>query len=192
VRTTLPRLPSSAARHPVSTSRLYLRPLAPSDLDALYELQLQPEVMRWTAAGRPVAHKDETAAKLAQFLPPHDIETFNCAICLAGDEDGGGTLIGIGGVKNEEGSYGWPELGYLLRKEYWGTGLATEFVRAFLSMWEDLDRMPIELSVNAKTLAGEVVDEDGSGMVSREQLVAIVDSSNAASYRIVEKLGFEK
>lgn len=48
VRTTLPRrpLPSLADRPIITTERLAIRAFKADDLDALYELRTQPEVMR--------------------------------------------------------------------------------------------------------------------------------------------------
>lgn len=202
IRTTLPRLPSSAARTPVTTQRLLIRPICAAHLDGLHELRTQPEVMRWTAAGRIDKDKGETAEKLAPFLPPRDATAFNCAICLKET----GEVIGMGGVHrmnrhdgrdgvDHVGAYGWPELGYMFKSEYWGKGMATEFVGAFLGMWEALERDAVETRVNAKTVvpagggAGAVGCEP---MPAREELIAMVDVTNVASQRILLKCGFEQ
>lgn len=185
VHTTLPRLPSSSARSVVTTQRLLIRPIVASDLDALHDLRTQPEVMMWTAAGRIDSDKNETASVLASFLPPHDAEAFNCTMCLRET----GEPIGMGGVHrmNTNKDYGWPEIGYMFKKEHWGKGLATEFVAAFLHMWDGLERGSIELNVNPKTLA----TEDGQWTTVKEQLLATADATNVASQRILTKYGFE-
>lgn len=200
ITTILPCLPSSTARTNTTTSRLLLRPLAASDLDGLHALRAQPEVMAWSVSGRPDRDLDETAAVLARFLPPDDVRTFNCAICLRDT----GELVGCGGVhrmntchgeeegKGEgEGIYGWPELGYMFKKEYWGCGMAKEFVRAFVEMWEALPREAVERKVDGKSVAVLGGDEPASKQ-ARESLVAVVDPKNAASQRILEKCGFER
>lgn len=185
VHTTLPRLAPSSARSIVTTQRLLIRPIIASDLDALHGLRTQPEVMRWTAAGCVDSNKDATASVLAAFLPPHDAEAFNCTMCLRET----GEPIGMGGVHrmNTNQDYGWPEIGYMFKKEHWGKGLATEFVVAFLRMWDGLERVPIELNVNPKTLA----TDDGQRTTVKEQLLATADATNAASQRILTKCGFE-
>lgn len=210
VHATLPHpLPPSLARTHTTTARLLIRPLSASDLAALHALRTQPEVMAWTAAGRVDHSMEETATVLAKFLPPRDTEAFNCAICLKDT----GELVGCGGVHRldrldrldrlscedsrggagaqlAEGGYGWPELGYMFRKEYWGSGMATEFVTAFLAMWEALPRQTLEMRVNAKTIvAGE---PQGGVMQVKEVLVAIIDPKNGASHRILDKCGFAK
>lgn len=192
VRTTIPTLPPSPSRPQVTTPRLLLRALAPSDLDAVHELRSQPEVMRWSSAGRADADKERTAARLALSLPPNDANTFNCAICLRET----GELVGMGGVHTLERvagvqiGFGWPEVGYLLRREYWGQGMATEFLGAFLEMWEGLPREVVERRVDVRSLVGGMVGDEGE--LVAEQLVAVTSGLNGGSLRVLEKSGFER
>lgn len=210
VHSSTPHLPSSASRPPVTTLRLLIRPLQASDLAGLHKLRTQPDVMRWSVAGRTDFDTDETAQKLACFLPPKDNQAFNCAICWKETGD----FIGIGGMYQlnrvdldldldvngsgppDEGGFGWPELGYMFLKEYWGMGLATEFLKAFLQMWQGLERTPVEMRVNRLSLVDDsVVTDDGGGSDTaavKERLVAVVDAANGASQRILEKCGFDK
>lgn len=204
IRTILPRLPVSAAgKQAWPTKRLLVRPLAASDLAALHVLMTQPEVMKWTAAGRVHASIEETEHQLAPLLPTKsNISSFMYAICLRDDGDKRleVELVGIGGVHrfprekgvhgdDVEGGYGWPELGYLFKQEFWGQGLATEFVGAFLELWGALERTEVEMEVNTKSLQG---DDVGDGTMAREMLVAIIDPCNGASGRVLQKCGFEK
>ncbi|KAI7786679.1 hypothetical protein LA080_002790 [Diaporthe eres] len=193
VRTTLPILPQSLDRPHTTTPRLVLRPFIPSDLDALYTLRQQPQVMQWTTAGRVDADREETASKLALFLAPNDTKTFNCAICLRDT----GELIGQGGVHAFEQppddaaagpQLGWPEVGYMIRKEHWGKGIATEFLAAFLEMWT---RLPREGVVGRKVTASSVGAAGGAATVVDEQLVAVIDGTNVASQKILERCGLE-
>lgn len=205
--TTLPYpLPSSVDRTPTLTSRLLIRPLAASDLEGFHSLASNHEVMKWTAAGRIHTNHEETRKKLNEFLPPNDTKTFNCAICLRDT----GEFVGIGGVHqfsrvedkgrsstaNTHNGYGWPELGYLMKQEYWGKGLATEFVMAFLSIWEQLHRASVEMKVNIKSLMDGGDGGDGASAPAsasaKEALIAIVDRTNIASQRILQKCGFER
>lgn len=193
VRTSLPVLPQSSARPHITTPRLVLRPFDPSDLDALCILRQQPEVMQWTTAGRVDLDREETEVKLALFLPPNDTKTFNCAICLKET----GELIGQGGVHAFEQpaddaaagpQLGWPEVGYMIRKEWWGQGIATEFLNAFLAEWAGLPR---ERDVERKVTASSVDGATGTAPVMEENLVAVIDASNTASQKILERCGFE-
>lgn len=158
--------------------------LTQDDLAALHELRTQPEVMIWTALGKPDKDLAETQAKLDPFLPPRDEATFNFAIC----DRATGQMIGIGGCHLWRSAFGWPEVGYMLRKEFWGKGLGTEFLRGFLTGWEGLEREEVELEVDGRTLGEEV---EGEGGRVREQLIAVTATGNDKSQGVLGKAGFK-
>ncbi|KAJ5090525.1 hypothetical protein N7532_009209 [Penicillium argentinense] len=176
---TLP-LPPHDARSPLTTDRLLIRPLAASDAEALYVLRTQEEVMRWTSKGEIDPNIEATREKLNHFLPPNDAKTFNCAICLKDS----GKLIGMGGCHLYPAEHGWPELGYIFRKEFWGKGIATEFVSAWLRAWEELPRSEREVNVQKNMVNGE-------GAV-QEHLIAITELANLGSQGVLLKAGFER
>lgn len=184
VKTTLPLspLPSNDARVSLTTDRLLIRPLAASDLEAMYILRTQEEVMRWTSSGQIDMKIEETRDKLNNFLPPNDTKTFNCAICLKD----AGEFIGMGGCHLFPASHGWPEVGYMLRREYWGQGLASEFLNAWLKAWEELSRSDREIRIQ-----GDMATGNGEDVV-REHLIAITEEANSGSQRVLMKAGFEK
>lgn len=195
VHTTTPSLPPSASRRHVTTPRLLIRPIQASDLDSLHRLRSQPEVMYWSAAGRVDANKEETAQKISCFLPPNDTQAFNCAMCWKET----GEVIGMGGMHQRnrvgvddgaEESFGWPEIGYMFVKEYWGMGLASEFLMAFQQMWAELERKPLDLRVRSKSLVER--PSDTAAITAKEELIAVAEATNAASMRILHKRGFEK
>ncbi|OLN81728.1 putative N-acetyltransferase p20-like protein 1 [Colletotrichum chlorophyti] len=189
VKTTQPTipLPSSASREPITTERLVLRPISSDDLHALHVLRTQPEVMRWSAVGRVDADLDETRTKLAQCLPPNDADNYDFAICLRST----GQMIGIGGCKKSSGGgeLGWPEIGYMLQRDFWGSGYATEFVQAFLGAWWALPRSEREILVDRSTVRGNGAAADGT---VEEIVTAVTEPDNFASQRILSKWGFEK
>lgn len=182
VRSLLPTLPlpTNNERAAVTTNRLTIRALQPTDLEAFYALRTEEDVMKWTSAGRIDRDIEETRAKLNPFLSPNDTATFNCAICLKDT----GEFIGIGGCHLFPAEHGWPEVGYMLRKEFWGRGLGSEFLNAWLRMWSDLPRRERESRVQRKMVAGE-------GEVD-EHLIAITEESNVPSQKVLRKAGFEK
>ena len=187
VRTTLPRrpLPPNAARQPILTPRLALRTLTLDDLPALHVLRTQPEVMKWTALGRPDKDLEETRAKIENFVQPKDRNgTFNFAIC---DRETG-EMIGIGGCHLFRAGFGWPEVGYMFRKEYWGKGLGTEFLKGWVGAWEGLEREEVELEVDARTVGEGVTGADGR---VREQTIAVTAAENGKSQGVLGKVGFE-
>ena len=150
----------------------------------------------------------ETKPRLDMFLTPGDLATFYFAICLRGefdDGDGGerdgveGKMIGIGGCHRMTSMFGWPVVGYMIRREYWGRGLTTEFFVAWLELWKGLAREEVVIEVDPRTVlsvaGGGVEGEgDGGGMgvgVVHEQIVTWAVSGNIGSWRVMEKAGFE-
>ncbi|KAH8682308.1 GNAT domain-containing protein [Xylariales sp. PMI_506] len=187
VKTTLPYspYPPNASRKPIKTARLILRPFTQDDTAALHVLRTQPEVMQWTLAGRPDVDIAETQTRLDRFLAPNDARTFNYAICLAST----GELIGMGGNHGMSSDLGWPELGYMLRREHWGQGYATEVVRGFLESWWALDREEVELQVDPTSVADVAGEKVHEGVRITERLVAVVEKANVGSLRVMEKVG---
>ncbi|KAI1079037.1 acyl-CoA N-acyltransferase [Whalleya microplaca] len=201
VKTTLPTRPlrPSPTRPTIQTPRLLIRPFSPSDITGIHALRQQPEVMRYARTGRPDRDHADTRAYMAAALPPRDADTFNHVIALRAT----GEIIGTGGVIVHEGR-GWPELGYLFRREAWGHGYATEFVRALLGAWWALPREGVEgVEVEVEGGAGEVVEEgrgpgEGEGEGGEvleeveERVYAMVEATNLGSCRVLEKVGFRE
>jgi RimJ/RimL family protein N-acetyltransferase len=188
VKTTLPVLPypASATRPPIRTERLLLRSLQESDARALNELRSQPEVMTWTGQGKPDAGFEATKTHLATMLPPNEDKMFQFAICLAET----GELIGIGGSHKVNGELGWPVLGYMFRKEAWGKGFATEFVRAALDAWWALPRRAAEVKVE-KSTAGGAGEGEADGGIAQEHFIAVTIETNHRSQNVLAKSGLE-
>ncbi|KFH46433.1 putative N-acetyltransferase-like protein [Hapsidospora chrysogenum ATCC 11550] len=183
VKTTLPRQPfePAATRPSIRTERLLLRPLRESDLEALHELRTQPEVMIHTYRGKVDADLQETRDNLALRLPPNDRTNFDFAICLPETN----RLIGIGGSFSRSGSLGWPEIGYMLRKEAWGRGYATEFLRAFLEAWWALPREESEHKVEKSTV------DEAEGEVKAERVMGLTVTAHEASQNVMRKSGLQ-
>ncbi|KAI0863444.1 acyl-CoA N-acyltransferase [Xylaria cubensis] len=186
VKTTLPRFPANSARAPIRTERLVIRPLTQDDLEAQHSLRTQPEVMACTASGTIDSDLAMTQDKLSPFLPPRDVDTYNPAICLAST----GEFIGLGGVYATTSELGWPEVGYMLKKEHWGRGYGTEFMKAFVDAWWSLPRYETETAVDALSVV-DARREEGDTEVP-EMLCAIVEATNSGSLRIMEKAGFRQ
>ncbi|KAI1806976.1 acyl-CoA N-acyltransferase [Daldinia bambusicola] len=183
VKTHLPTrpFPPNAERNPIHTERLIIRPFTEDDLEGMYALRTQPEVMHFSAVGRIDPSKDETRTSyLERYLPPNDLRTYHNVLCLAST----GEIIGAGGMPKVDPVFGWPEIGYMLKREYWGQGYATEFLKAFTEHWWTLPRSEVEIEVAAESV-------NGSEEVP-EMLSAIVDDKNLGSKRVLEKAGFKE
>jgi RimJ/RimL family protein N-acetyltransferase len=136
--------------------------------------------MKWTSSGTIDKDIEATREKLELFLPPNDAATFNCAICLKDTCE----VVGMGGCHLFPAGHGWPEVGYMLRKEFWGGGLATEFLRAWLRLWGGLPREEREVRAEKAMVTGE-------GVVP-EQVIAITEASNGASQKVLLRVGFQR
>ncbi|OAA70485.1 Acyl-CoA N-acyltransferase [Cordyceps fumosorosea ARSEF 2679] len=183
VTSTLPVVPfpPPEQRAAILTERLLLRPYQEADLQALYEMQSDPEVAQWTSTG--IAHTDiqETKKSLEPMLQ-NAAERQDYVICQAST----GQVIGQGGCHRRCGTLGWPEIGYSLRKEFWGQGYGTEFLQGFLQLWWTLPRAEVHLNVDKTT-----IPDGNAGGVVPECMVAITIEANKASRGVMAKGGFE-
>ena len=115
----------------LTTERLLLRRLTPSDLDDLVALDADPDVMRFITGGRATAraHLEGTVlpALLAEYGRGPGLGRL-AAISRASGEFLGWFGLRAGAGETPEGL----ELGYRLRRVAWGRGLATEGARALV------------------------------------------------------------
>ncbi|KAI0396520.1 acetyltransferase domain-containing protein [Xylariaceae sp. FL0594] len=200
-KTTRPIMSPSSERAHIRTERLLIRPPLESDLDAIHALRTQPEVMQWTIAGCVDADVGVTREWMARFMPPvNDLKSFQFVILYTGEEQEGGTLIGTGSCMNAQGQ---PEIGYMFRKEFWGKGLATEFVRALTKAWWALPRKEVVVETDADLLllplppAGGADDEKKGAEEETiveipEILIAVINAENQGSRKVLEKSSFRE
>lgn len=97
-----------------------------------------------------------------------------------------GELIGVVGVTIFFRSRLFPELNYILKREYWGYGYGTEFVEAFIGFWRSLPREDAQVRVPLF-----MVDLRETPKVT-ELLTAYVYWDNERSKKVLRKVGFEK
>ncbi len=140
----------------LETERLHLRLFKRTDLGSLTTIFAVPQVVRYLGNGQPVS-PGETEVALRSILRHWRAHGFGRWAVV---HKGRGELIGYGGLRNLEGM---PELVYLLARDYWGRGLATELARACLRLSFTTRRFP--------------------------RIVAITQPDNLASRRVLEKLG---
>jgi ribosomal-protein-alanine N-acetyltransferase len=144
----------------ITTARLLLRPLAESDADPLYRVMADRDVMRYFPRPDPPSREQIERLITAQLKHWAEHRFGWWAVQLRAS----GTLIGWSGLQflpeTDE-----TEVAYLLGKDYWGRGLATEAARAGLRF--------------------------GFETLELERIVAIVHPENAASRRVIEKLGMQ-
>lgn len=143
------------------TARLLLRPVAPADLDDLYALDNDPEVMRYINGGQSTPYDVVRDELLPVFL----------------HRDARGDTYGFWAAqtRSQHAFIGWfslrlidrmgrrAALGYRLCRSFWGRGYATEGARALI--------------------AHGFADERLQGVV------ATTYEENCASRRVMEKVG---
>ena len=149
-------------RSRLETERLVLRLFTPDDVQAMYDLNSDPEVTRYAEAA-PVRDLQEAREKL-ESGPLSDYEKYGYGR-FAIEDRATGKVIGFCGIKFIP-EIGLPEIGYRLAKVYWGRGLATEAARACVDFARD------DLKIG--------------------KLVALIIPENTASVRVAEKLGMRK
>jgi RimJ/RimL family protein N-acetyltransferase len=149
----------------LETPRLVLRHLEPGDLEPLYTLYRDPEIRRYFPEG--VLTYEETKEELEWFLHGHPRHPELGLWATIMKETG--QFIGRCGLLpwDIDGQFE-VEVAYLIAKEYWGQGLATE--------------------------AALAIAQYGFETLQLTRLICLVEHGNTASIRVAEKIGmaFEK
>ncbi|MGH2443221.1 MAG: GNAT family N-acetyltransferase [Chloroflexota bacterium] len=115
----------------LETERLVLRAFTERDADNLFQLDSDPEVMRYLNGGVPTPRH-----LIHQEILPRFIESSVLASGVgfwAAIEKASGEFVGwFGLAPGREGDSSGPALGYRLRRSAWGRGYATEGSRALI------------------------------------------------------------
>jgi len=140
----------------LQTARLTLRPQTQADAPALFDILNDPEAMRFWS--RPPL----TRLAVAQGLVREQQQAMVDGLCRYWTVWESGEAIGSLDLSLIEN--GSAELGFLLRRDRWGAGLASEAAMA---------------------VAGH-----GLGPMGLKRLAAAVQTGNGAAARVLEKAGF--
>jgi RimJ/RimL family protein N-acetyltransferase len=140
------------------TERLVLRMFREDDLDEYAVITADPEVSRYLGDGSPLS-RDYAWRQMAMILGHWRLKGYGM---WAAEEAATGRLVGRIGFFNPEG---WPgfELGWMLAREFWGRGYATEGARRAL--------------------------EYGFTEMGREHVISLIRPANLPSIRVAERLG---
>ncbi|MEE1755297.1 GNAT family N-acetyltransferase [Streptomyces sp. SP18CS02] len=115
----------------LETGRLVLRAFTATDIDVLFALDNDPEVMRFINGGRPTSREAIGTRGLPRLL--HDYPCWKTRGYWAAEEKPTGTFLGWFEFRPlEEHSPAVVELGYRLNRAAWGRGYATEGSRALV------------------------------------------------------------
>jgi RimJ/RimL family protein N-acetyltransferase len=149
----------------LETERLILRHLLPDDLDNLFALYGDPEVRRYFPEG--TLTYQETKEELEWFLNGHPRHP-ELGLWATIHKESNQFIGRCGLLPWTIDGRAEVEVAYLLGREYWGQGLATEAARA--------------------------VANHGFERLQLPRLICLIDRDNRASIRVAEKIGmtFEK
>jgi RimJ/RimL family protein N-acetyltransferase len=141
------------------TARLVLRGFEPRDLEPFAELCADAEVMRYVG---PAVGRGDAWRLLATIVGHWALRGYGL---WALEEREGGRFVGRAGLWNPEG---WPglEVGWMVRRDAWGRGYATEAGRAALD-W-------------------------AFGTLGADHVISLIHPANARSIRVARKLGEER
>jgi ribosomal-protein-alanine N-acetyltransferase len=140
----------------LETERLILRHFEDDDIEAIYAMRSDEDVMRFI---REPQNRNESANWVKLVSSRWEREQIGfCAII----EKSSGEFSGWCGLWQLKET-GEIEIGYAVAKEFWGKGLATEAAIRFLDY--------------------------GFEKLEPEKIVAVAQPENAASRRVMEKLG---
>jgi RimJ/RimL family protein N-acetyltransferase len=146
----------------ITTPRVVLRWISEDDIDGLYEVFSNPQVMRYWSTG-PLANR-EAAAEMQREIAAGNQNDAILKWGLALRESN--SVIGTATLFNLNLDNGRAEIGYAMGRAYWGKGYMNEALQALISH------------------AFEVMN--------LRRLEADVDPRNAASIRTLERLGFQR
>ncbi|KAH9240270.1 hypothetical protein K456DRAFT_1041644 [Colletotrichum gloeosporioides 23] len=168
------------------TPRLRLRAVRAGDLVAVHGMRVDAAVMRYMPGVETelVAERSRSVERIRMMMKTG---MFSFAVVLPlpapsqeKNEEGEGQVIGFVGITSP------PQIFYIVARASWGTGYATEALRAFLG--EYWGRFPggLETEAGSETEAGEM--EKGAG---GDFLEAHVHDGNVGSEKVLRKCGFE-
>ena len=146
----------------ITTQRVVLRWISEDDVDSLYEIFSDPQVMRyWSTV--PLRNR-KAAAELQREIAEGNWreQMFKWGLALRDSN----TVIGTTTLFNLNLDNGRAELGYAMARAYWGKGYMNEALKALVSHAFDV--------------------------MTLRRLEADVDPRNTASIRTLERLGFQR
>lgn len=146
----------------LETERLILRMWTLDDAPAAFEICRDAEVMKYIGTGKPY-ETVEQAEEFTRRAAAHQKANGFCRWAMVFKETR--EIIGSCGFARLP-AIGEIELGYLIRRKYWGKGLATEAAAACLRY--------------------------GFEKLGFREIIALTDLENAASHRVLEKIGFTR
>ncbi|MFL9840951.1 GNAT family N-acetyltransferase [Sphingomonas sp. ST-64] len=141
----------------LETARLRLRGIGPDDASAMFPVLSDDALMTWWSSA---AHRDvaETRAYLTYTPDPEAMRSWAITLC-----DGSPAIGWVTVIRRRPGVN---EIGYILARDHWGSGIASEAVARVLDL---------------------LFRDEG-----QRRVFADIDPDNSASCSLVERLGFRR
>ncbi|WP_437998502.1 GNAT family N-acetyltransferase [Sorangium sp. So ce185] len=144
----------------LTTPRLTLRAIAPSDVERIFRIQSDPEVVRYAGRGPDGSLADSERRIATVMTGVRENTSIRWGITLKE----GGELVGTGGFWRWNKPHRSAEIGYELLPAFWNRGIMTEALRAVIRF--------------------------GFASMELHRVEAQIDPDNRASARVLERLGF--
>ncbi len=144
----------------IETDRLLLRSFTIHDVEAAYQMNLDPEITRYTGDGGVVSREEMERRIVQDVIGDYERHGFGR---FAVEWKENQTFIGFAGLKYLP-DVKKVDLGYRFLQSYWGQGIATEASQACIQF--------------------------GFDQLQLQEIVAFIIPENAASLRVLEKLQF--
>lgn len=146
----------------IDTKRLRLRPLQQDDASIFFEVWSDPEAMRYFSF-LPMQNMEQAHARVVEKLQSlGDGNSMICVIELLDTKEVLGDCTLFGGVAHSQRA----EIGFCLRRRYWGNGYMAE--------------------------AADALIEHGFNHAGLRRIEADVDPRNLSSIQLLERLGFKR
>jgi len=159
LKTIEPRSASDASNAVFCTNRLKVLQWRPRDEAALLEVYGNPDVVRWVDDGQPLSPEEaERWTKVTRF----NYSKYGYGMYVIEDRSNA-RILGFGGLVHPNKQVD-AEVKYAFLQEFWGRGLATEFVRGLVKH---------ESQVHSLT-----------------RIIATVATANSPSQHVLVKCGF--
>lgn len=113
----------------LETERLILRHLTLDDVDNLYELDADPDVMRFLNGGQPTPYETIRTQTLPRLVSYAQDERYGCCAAI---EKASSAFVGWCMLRPVPDAADSAEVGYRLRRSVWGQGYAPEATRALI------------------------------------------------------------
>jgi [ribosomal protein S5]-alanine N-acetyltransferase len=146
----------------IESTRVKLRPITLNDVDALFEVFSNPEVMRYWSRG-PLPDREAAVELFNEIQEGVASQSMMKWGVVLSEND---YLIGTATLFNLSLSNGRAEIGYAMARKYWGQGFMNEALRSLI--------------------------DHAFNTVELRRIEADVDPRNAASIRTLERLGFQR